>query len=92
MSDHVHAVVVVHGTVQGVGFRWWTRRRLDLLGLDGTATNLPDGTVEIEVRGPRHAVVDLVRHLRSGDTPGRVTDVQVVGPSDAGADSGSLPR
>ena len=43
--------VVVHGDVQGVGFRWWTRSRALELSLVGTATNLPDGRVQIVAEG-----------------------------------------
>lgn len=68
---------VVHGHVQGVGFRWATRRRLGALGLDGSATNLPDGTVEVVAQGPPGALDDLVAWLRDGPTPGRVTGVDV---------------
>ena len=32
----------VHGCVQGVGFRWWTRSRALELGLTGYASNRPD--------------------------------------------------
>ena len=42
----------VHGAVQGVGFRWWTRARALELGLVGTATNLDDGRVEVVAEGP----------------------------------------
>ncbi|WP_454041147.1 acylphosphatase [Cellulosimicrobium sp. Marseille-Q8652] len=69
--------VVVHGHVQGVGFRWATRRRLGELGLDGTATNLADGTVEVVASGTARALDDLVDWLRDGATPGRVTGVDV---------------
>ncbi|QJW37421.1 acylphosphatase [Cellulosimicrobium protaetiae] len=72
---------VVHGRVQGVGFRWATRERLAALGLDGAATNRPDGTVEVVATGPRGAVDRLVAWLREGTTPGHVTRVDV----DAGA-------
>ncbi|WP_251153168.1 acylphosphatase [Cellulosimicrobium sp. Marseille-Q4280] len=68
---------VVHGHVQGVGFRWATRQRLGALGLDGAATNLPDGTVEVVAAGPPTALEELVGWLRDGPTPGRVTGVDV---------------
>ncbi|WP_426311200.1 acylphosphatase [Cellulosimicrobium sp. E-16] len=74
---------VVHGRVQGVGFRWATRERLVALGLDGVATNRPDGTVEVVATGPRSAVDRLLAWLRDGATPGHVTRVDVdqdVGP------------
>jgi len=68
---------VVHGQVQGVGFRWATRERLDALGLDGRASNRADGTVEVVASGPSDAVDALVAWLRDGPTPGHVTRVDV---------------
>ena len=43
--------VWVRGTVQGVGFRWWTRARALELGLVGSASNLADGRVEVVAQG-----------------------------------------
>jgi thioredoxin reductase (NADPH) len=54
------------------------RRRLQELELEGEATNLPDGTVEIRVRGAAAEVDQLLTVLRGGGTPGRVTDVRLV--------------
>jgi acylphosphatase len=65
----------VHGRVQGVGFRWWTRSRALELGLVGHAANLPDGRVEVVAEGPQEACERLLAALRSGSTPGRVQRV-----------------
>jgi acylphosphatase len=65
----------VHGQVQGVGFRWWTRARARELGLTGYARNLNDGRVEVVAEGPRQACLTLLDLLRSGDTPGAVDTV-----------------
>ncbi len=65
----------VHGRVQGVGFRWWTRARALELGLVGTATNLPASRVEVVAEGPRPACEQLLEALRSTDTPGEVEHV-----------------
>ncbi|UYP20512.1 acylphosphatase [Rhodococcus sp. Z13] len=62
----------VHGRVQGVGFRWFTRARALELGLVGHATNHPDGRVLVVAEGPRPALEQLLAWLRSGDTPGEV--------------------
>jgi acylphosphatase len=43
----------VHGRVQGVGFRWWTRCRARELGLLGEARNLPDQRVLVVAEGER---------------------------------------
>ncbi len=45
----------VHGMVQGVGFRWWTRCRALELGLTGYAANQADGRVLVVAHGPREA-------------------------------------
>lgn len=65
----------VHGHVQGVGFRWWTRSRALELGLAGHAANLSDGRVEVVAEGPRDVCEQLLSALRSGSTPGQVQRV-----------------
>jgi len=67
----------VHGYVQGVGFRWWTRSRARELGLTGFASNRPDGRVQVVVQGPRSACEKLLELLQSGNTPGHVDKVVV---------------
>ncbi|CDP83577.1 MULTISPECIES: acylphosphatase [Mycolicibacterium] len=65
----------VHGHVQGVGFRWWTRSRALELGLTGFASNRPDGRVHVIAQGPREKCQRLLELLRSGQTPGSVDHV-----------------
>ncbi|RJQ76153.1 acylphosphatase [Pseudonocardiaceae bacterium YIM PH 21723] len=65
----------VHGQVQGVGFRWWTRSRALELGLVGWARNLPDGRVEVVAEGSRSSGEQLLAQLNSGRTPGTVRTV-----------------
>jgi len=67
----------VHGRVQGVGFRWWTRCRARELALSGEARNLPDGRVAVVAEGPRPACEALLESLRGDGAPGRVDDVVV---------------
>ena len=64
----------VHGMVQGVGFRWWTRCRALELGLTGYAANQPDGRVRVVAQGPREAGEKLLQLLEGG-APGRVDKV-----------------
>ncbi len=69
----------VHGQVQGVGFRWWTRSRALELGLTGYAANQADGSVLVVAQGPRSAGEKLL-HLLEGGTawpsrPGHVDEV-----------------
>jgi acylphosphatase len=65
----------VDGLVQGVGFRWWVRSQALRLGLRGTATNMPDGRVEVVAEGGRHACSELLALLGGPSAPGRVTAV-----------------
>ena len=71
----VRMTAFVHGYVQGVGFRWYTRGRAMELGLVGSATNLVDGRVEVVVEGPREACEQMLGWLRGGKTPGTVDQV-----------------
>ena len=68
----IRLTAFVHGQVQGVGFRWWTRARALELGLAGSATNLADGRVQVVAEGSEAACRELLRLLRSGRTPGSV--------------------
>lgn len=71
-DQDAHVTAWVHGRVQGVGFRWWTRARACELGLRGYARNLNDGRVEVVAEGVRADCERLLELLRSGHTPGSV--------------------
>jgi acylphosphatase len=68
---------VVRGRVQGVGFRYFVQTRAEALGLVGTATNLPDGSVAIVAEGAREPAEALLDAVRGGDAPGCVERVDV---------------
>lgn len=74
-GERIRLTAWVHGQVQGVGFRWWTRSRALALGLVGAATNLSDGRVEVIAEGERHACEELLAELRHGPSPGQVGTV-----------------
>jgi acylphosphatase len=67
---------IVHGRVQGVGFRWFARDAAQGLGLRGTVRNLADGTVEVQAVGERDRLEQLIDRLQRGPGFGYVTDVQ----------------
>ena len=66
---------VVHGIVQGVGFRWFVRRQGHRLGLVGWARNLSDGSVEVVADGPGTALQALHEALQRGPGGARVDRV-----------------
>ncbi len=84
MTDEHAALQVgfrVQGKVQGVGFRWWTRRTAVDLGLRGVVVNRTDGSVEVHVAGDRESVERFEAYLADGPPGSRVDGVERV-PSD----------
>ncbi|HEX6694938.1 MAG TPA: acylphosphatase [Longimicrobiales bacterium] len=67
----------VSGHVQGVGFRWWTARQAETLGLRGWCRNLPNGDVEVEAEGEAEAVTAFERLLAEGPANARVSSCSV---------------
>lgn len=65
----------VTGRVQGVGFRWWTRREAEALGLRGTVRNREDGSVEVVASGDPRALDRLRTALNEGPPGARVEAV-----------------
>ncbi len=76
MGEQARLTVRVQGRVQGVGFRYWVRSRADDLGLRGSATNLPDGGVEVVVEGSREACQSLLDAIGSDAAPGFVGRIE----------------
>ena len=70
-------VALVSGSVQGVGYRWFVRGRATAAGLAGSATNLPDGRVEVVLEGADAAVRAVLVELQGAQAPGAVTRVDV---------------
>ena len=77
-DDNVSVRILVHGRVQGVGFRQSVRKQARLLGLDAKAHNRDDGSVLIESTGPRAIVDKLTAWAHSGPALARVDDVTVI--------------
>ncbi|MEM2941108.1 MAG: acylphosphatase [Thermoproteota archaeon] len=69
--------VYVSGMVQGVFFRYETRRLAQELGVNGWVRNLPDGRVEAVFEGEESLVKKMVEFCRKGPPGARVTDVKV---------------
>ena len=78
-------VCTVHGTVQGVGFRWAARAEADRLGVVGSARNLVDGSVEVVVEGDDAAVEAMLAWLRHGPPSAAVARLDVAEDAPRGA-------
>ena len=66
MPDEVRLQAIVHGRVQGVNFRYYTRLRAQELGVTGYVRNKWDGTVEVVAEGEREAVERLLEFIKAG--------------------------
>ncbi|MCW5748991.1 MAG: acylphosphatase [Alphaproteobacteria bacterium] len=67
----------IRGRVQGVGYRDWTMRRADALGLRGWVRNRQDGSVEAVFAGPRAAVERMIADCRRGPTLARTDGIDI---------------
>ena len=64
--------VIVHGRVQGVGFRAFVEHAALKRGLEGWVRNRRDGSVEAVFAGEEGAVADMVEVCRGGPLGARV--------------------
>lgn len=71
----IHAIV--HGTVQGVGFRYATKAEADRLGVTGWVRNVGSNRVEAEIQGDERQVDDMREWLRHGPPSAVVERVEV---------------
>ena len=56
----------VSGRVQGVGYRYHCKKTADRTGVSGWVRNLPDGDVEMEVKGPAKNVDEYINGVTEG--------------------------
>lgn len=69
--------VIVHGMVQGVGYRYTLRIVAREVGVAGWVRNLPDGSVEAEVEGTAAQVDEVIAWMAHGP-PGAHVDTAIV--------------
>lgn len=69
--------ITVSGRVQGVFFRYNTKKTAQNLGLKGYVMNLEDGDVEIITQGSEEKLKKLLEFCRKGPMFARVDDVKV---------------
>jgi acylphosphatase len=77
MSDNIRLSAVIHGRVQGVGFRWTVQTLARELGLTGYVANRPDGAVEVQAEGRPDRLAELEKRLHSGPRGASVTALDV---------------
>ena len=74
MNKRLEAIVT--GYVQGVSFRYYTRKKARQLVLTGWVANHPDGSVRVVAEGPHNKLGEFADFLLSGPPHARVDHVQ----------------
>jgi len=69
--------IIVTGRVQGVGFRYFTVRCANDLGLCGWVRNLPDGSVETAIQGPDDKIEEMTGLLKQGPGAANVSGLEI---------------
>jgi acylphosphatase len=78
VSSSERLEAVVHGRVQGVGFRIFVVRRARSHGLTGWVANESSGRVRCVAEGPRASLEALLGDLRDGPSGAWVEDVEAI--------------
>lgn len=68
--------LVVHGRVQGVGYRAWLAGEARRLGVEGWVRNRADGTVEAVLGGEDGVIEALITACREGPASARVREIE----------------
>ena len=76
MTGRIGVHVVVHGAVQGVGYRAFVEREAVALGLSGWVRNRRDGTVEAVLSGEAAPVAEMLERCARGPRLARVDRVE----------------
>jgi acylphosphatase len=71
------AEVLITGRVQGVFYRASAQQEGMRLSLLGEVRNLPDGSVEAVVEGPRERIEEFIDWCKRGPPSAEVEDVRV---------------
>ena len=69
--------IIVHGHVQGVGFRYFVQKHALAFGVVGWVRNRGEGTVEIWAEGPRTVLDDLIERVNRGPHHGLVQRLEL---------------
>lgn len=73
MKKHIY----ITGRVQGVGFRHFTRKNAEKLGVTGWVKNLPDGRVEAVFQGSENNIMELIDRCKEGPISSYVKNIAV---------------
>ena len=77
MADVKSVHIIVEGTVQGVGFRYFVQQQAIALKLTGWVRNKHDEKVEILAQVEEIQLQQLITFVRVGPSMAHVTDLEI---------------
>lgn len=69
-------IIQIFGRVQGVGFRYYTQKKAEGLGITGYVKNRPDGSVYIEAEGLPEELDNFLFWCEEGPPWARVSKIE----------------
>lgn len=75
MKEHLN--ITISGRVQGVGFRLFTERNAQNLGVKGFVKNLENGDVYIEAEIPPESYDKFVQKIKTGPKFSKVEKIKI---------------
>ncbi len=76
MSQLKQLTAIVHGTVQGVSFRYYTQRAAIRLGVMGWVANQRDGSVKVVAEADEATLQEFLAFLHQGPPAAHVQRVE----------------
>lgn len=73
----LHYHIIVRGSVQGVGFRYFTRESASACGVNGWVRNRADGSVEAEAEGGEANIAAFIGALKRGSAYSSVESIDI---------------
>lgn len=73
----VRLQVTVSGSVQGVGFRYFTQMKAVQFGITGWVKNNTNGTVHIVAAGDKDNLDQFIHELRLGNPFSKVENIEI---------------
>ncbi len=76
MAEEKRIYARIYGVVQGVGFRWFTKRIADELDIKGYVRNMDDGSVEVLAVGNEKDLEIFFEKLKEGPALSKVERIE----------------
>ncbi len=78
MQKEKYALILVHGKVQGVGYRKFVLNKAKYCNITGYVKNLENGIVEVVAEGTNLDMDNFIRFLRIGSAFSHVIGLEIL--------------